>query len=664
MAQALWGLASGGLFGGGPPDEPALHPDRRQRPRARRLGEDLGFVGVPLVLALFGVLVVRACASRGAPTALRRAARRRAATSLAAQALLIAGGLLGLLPLSGVVTPFLSPAARRWSPTSPSSGCCWPRRARRRGRGQALPRPPSRSGGRLGCCSPSRRARVQVQVWSRGDIMTRQTRTRQADGACGRRTTRACGVARLSGAARSSIAAACRSPWTRRSTSRARQGVRRDRRQPVRTTPGPRLERRGAAPRVSRRAARTPASAAIRSAAAPSTARRRGVQGELGRAELGVRGARVRHAAARLRGLRASSCRSGITGTSRPPRRARDPARPRDVTLTVDARLQARAARLLAKPLGDPGAQGRGRGARRRPAATCWPRSATRGRASIAAASAWTRTRQRPELPLLDRARYGLYPPGSTFKLVTAAAALRARRTWPSGISSAAAARRPRRHAAAGLAAADPRRRDRSHAARRRDARRGPARLVQRLLRAARHRGRPAPAERRRGRLRDRDVARRARPTSWASSCRGRPTARPRCSPRRSGWRGWRRRWRRTARCRRAAGCCQSGAAARRAPRRILQPAAADRSPAPCGGRDRRHRVVARRPRGRIAGKTGTAEVAGAPSHSWFVGFAPASGPKRIAFAVIVENGGYGARAAVPLAGEVVTAARSLQLIP
>jgi cell division protein FtsI/penicillin-binding protein 2 len=65
-----------------------------------------------------------------------------------------------------------------------------------------------------------------------------------------------------------------------------------------------------------------------------------------------------------------------------------------------------------------------------------------------------------------------------------------------------------------------------------------------------------------------------------------------------------------------------------------------------------------------IAGKTGTAEVAGAPSHSWFVGFAPVAGPKRIAIAVIVENGGYGARAAVPLAGEVVTAARSVGIIP
>jgi peptidoglycan glycosyltransferase len=63
-----------------------------------------------------------------------------------------------------------------------------------------------------------------------------------------------------------------------------------------------------------------------------------------------------------------------------------------------------------------------------------------------------------------------------------------------------------------------------------------------------------------------------------------------------------------------------------------------------------------------IAGKTGTAEVAGAKSHSWFTGFAPFGGQHRIAFAVIVENAGYGARAAAPIAGDIVTAARELGL--
>ncbi|HSC28976.1 MAG TPA: penicillin-binding transpeptidase domain-containing protein, partial [Vicinamibacterales bacterium] len=63
-----------------------------------------------------------------------------------------------------------------------------------------------------------------------------------------------------------------------------------------------------------------------------------------------------------------------------------------------------------------------------------------------------------------------------------------------------------------------------------------------------------------------------------------------------------------------------------------------------------------------IAGKTGTAQVAGAPSHSWFVGFAPYGGPRQLAFAVIVENAGYGARAAAPVAGSIVTAARELGL--
>jgi peptidoglycan glycosyltransferase len=66
----------------------------------------------------------------------------------------------------------------------------------------------------------------------------------------------------------------------------------------------------------------------------------------------------------------------------------------------------------------------------------------------------------------------------------------------------------------------------------------------------------------------------------------------------------------------------------------------------------------------RIAGKTGTAEVAHAASHSWFVGFAP-YGPatRRVAFAVLVENAGYGGMAAASLAGEIVASAAARGLV-
>lgn len=65
-----------------------------------------------------------------------------------------------------------------------------------------------------------------------------------------------------------------------------------------------------------------------------------------------------------------------------------------------------------------------------------------------------------------------------------------------------------------------------------------------------------------------------------------------------------------------------------------------------------------------VAGKTGTAEVEKGASHSWFVGFAPyGASARRIAFCVIVENGRYGARAAAPAAGEIVAAARELDII-
>jgi peptidoglycan glycosyltransferase len=64
-----------------------------------------------------------------------------------------------------------------------------------------------------------------------------------------------------------------------------------------------------------------------------------------------------------------------------------------------------------------------------------------------------------------------------------------------------------------------------------------------------------------------------------------------------------------------------------------------------------------------VAGKTGTAELAKGASHAWFIGFAPfGSGNRRLAFAVLVENGQYGGSAAAPIAAEVMGAANQLGL--
>jgi cell division protein FtsI/penicillin-binding protein 2 len=51
--------------------------------------------------------------------------------------------------------------------------------------------------------------------------------------------------------------------------------------------------------------------------------------------------------------------------------------------------------------------------------------------------------------------------------------------------------------------------------------------------------------------------------------------------------------------------------------------------------------------------------------HAWFAGFAPyeAVPEHRLAFAVIVEHGGYGGRIAAPIAREVMEAARQLGLL-
>lgn len=56
-----------------------------------------------------------------------------------------------------------------------------------------------------------------------------------------------------------------------------------------------------------------------------------------------------------------------------------------------------------------------------------------------------------------------------------------------------------------------------------------------------------------------------------------------------------------------------------------------------------------------VAGKTGTAEVAGKDDYAWFVGYAPASKPKYVV-AVVVEQGGHGGSVAAPAARQILSA--------
>jgi peptidoglycan glycosyltransferase len=78
-----------------------------------------------------------------------------------------------------------------------------------------------------------------------------------------------------------------------------------------------------------------------------------------------------------------------------------------------------------------------------------------------------------------------------------------------------------------------------------------------------------------------------------------------------------------------------------------------------------RHSVTAGTGRGAnieglsVAGKTGTAQNPHGADHAWFIGFAPAMNP-RLAFSVIVEQGGYGSVSAVPVAAGLLKKAQSL----
>ena len=110
LAHSLWAFATGGLWGSGPGlGDPSLIPAGHTDLVLPAIGEEWGFIGVATVLLLFGFLVrrsiriaVKAASEYGLFLALGLTAL------IAFEMLLISAGVLGVIPLSGVVSPFLS----------------------------------------------------------------------------------------------------------------------------------------------------------------------------------------------------------------------------------------------------------------------------------------------------------------------------------------------------------------------------------------------------------------------------------------------------------------------------------------------------------------------------------------------------------------------------
>lgn len=72
---------------------------------------------------------------------------------------------------------------------------------------------------------------------------------------------------------------------------------------------------------------------------------------------------------------------------------------------------------------------------------------------------------------------------------------------------------------------------------------------------------------------------------------------------------------------------------------------------------------MARVPGIRVAGKTGTAQNPHGRDHAWFVAFAPVEAPT-IAIAVLVENAGYGGSISAPIAGRMIARRLGVETAP
>ena len=666
IAHAQWALASGGAWGlGGGFGEGQLIPAGHTDLIVAVIGEEIGFVGLLAVAALFSIVIWRVLhIAERAPGDYTAFLALGCALALAIPAFVIVGGLLGLVPLSGVATPFLSYGKSAMICNFAAVGIALAIANRGGARRRAFTPQLRTLRIVLAACAIVLAGRaLWIQTLRADSITLRPSLVRQADGGARYQYN-----PRLLQAAR----------MIPRGTIFDRNGL------PIAAN-----DAASVAPTLKRLEA---AGAGV--APCPAPAERCYPLGDaafhvLGNATTQTNWAArntsfaERDAAPVLQGFDDRSrivdvrLANGTTtavlahdysdllplvrsrGFLEHPDVQRLLSRNRDVHLTIDAPLQLLVARALES-------RARAAGSGRAAAVVI-----DVGTGSILASASypWPELRamesfdQAPSPEqLLDRARYGLYPPGSTFKLITAGAALSSSR--PDRLPSFQCERLPDGRVGANVRGVGRPIRDdaldkepHGHV----DLRRG---LVVScnayFAQLAMHLG-PAPIA---------DLASAAgiqaatdpvgenlrRTLPFAGYGQGEVLASP-------------------LRMARAVAAIAGGGSILETPivRREGGPASTPWvSPGNAAMLRSAMREVVTSGTGRalsshaiaIGGKTGTAEVAGAASHSWFVGFAPAGGDgARIAFAVVVENAGYGGRAAASVAGDIVTAARKAGVI-
>jgi cell division protein FtsW (lipid II flippase) len=110
IIQSILAIANGGLDGRGPGlGSPALVPVAISDFIFAAIAEETGLIGTVGLIAIFGVILIRGLrAAICAPDIFRRLLAAGVTAYLGVQALLIVGGNLRLLPLTGVTLPFIS----------------------------------------------------------------------------------------------------------------------------------------------------------------------------------------------------------------------------------------------------------------------------------------------------------------------------------------------------------------------------------------------------------------------------------------------------------------------------------------------------------------------------------------------------------------------------